>query len=73
GEYCDRIVLVHDGRIRRDGGASDVITAAEIRNSYGAEVSVDVSTDGRPRVTPGSQRTIERPTAPPNPSRFELS
>jgi len=50
--YCDRLVLLDEGRIAADGDPSEVVTAARIREVYGAEVLVDDDTpSGRPRVT----------------------
>lgn len=50
--YCDRLVLLSDGRIVADGAPSEVVTATRIRDVYGAEVLVDNQTpSGRPRVT----------------------
>ncbi len=55
-EYCDRIVLMHEGRIRADGPPEQVITATTIRQVYGVTVLVEASGDGRPRVSPLSRR-----------------
>jgi len=58
--YCDRLVLLDEGRIAADGSPSEVVTAQRIREVYGAEVLVDRETpSGRPRVTllaPGRER-----------------
>ena len=55
-EYCDRIVLMHEGRIRADGPPHEVITATTIRQVYGVTVLVEAAGDGRPRVSPLSRR-----------------
>lgn len=51
--YCDRLILMRDGRIHSRGRPEEVITEQNITEAYGARVSVDCSPDtGRPRVTP---------------------
>ncbi|MGQ9730738.1 MAG: heme ABC transporter ATP-binding protein [Candidatus Zipacnadales bacterium] len=50
--YCDRLVLLHEGRIVAEGSPHEVISAERIREVYGAAVVVDTATpSGRPRVT----------------------
>ena len=50
--YCDRVVLLREGRIAADGSPGEVVTAERIREVYGAQVLVDTDTpSGRPRVT----------------------
>jgi iron complex transport system ATP-binding protein len=50
--YCDRLVLLRDGRVAADGTPSEVVTVHRIREIYGAQVLVDEATpSGRPRVT----------------------
>ncbi|HJN17503.1 MAG TPA: heme ABC transporter ATP-binding protein [Armatimonadota bacterium] len=50
--YCDRIVLLRDGRVVAEGPPTQVITAERIADVYGATVLVDDATPhGRPRVT----------------------
>jgi iron complex transport system ATP-binding protein len=38
--YCDRLLLLHEGRMVRLGKPSDVITSSTIRSVYGAEATV---------------------------------
>jgi len=50
--YCDRIILLRDGRIVDEGTPGAVLTVDRIAEVYGAEVLVDEATpSGRPRVT----------------------
>ncbi len=36
-QYCDRLILIHDGRIHSQGKPAEVITDANIKQVYGAE------------------------------------
>jgi iron complex transport system ATP-binding protein len=36
-QYCDRLVLIHDGHIQAEGKPSEVITGANIKQVYGAQ------------------------------------
>ncbi len=50
--YCDRLVLLRDGRVADEGHPNDVVNAGRIKEVYGASVLVDRETpSGRPRVT----------------------
>ncbi len=50
--YCDRIVLLKDGRIAAAGPVGEVITEIAIRGTYGTEVLVDRHPrTGSPRIT----------------------
>ena len=50
--YCDRLILLRDGRIVDEGTPGAVLTVDRIAEVYGAEVLVDEATpSGRPRVT----------------------
>ncbi|SDD53605.1 hypothetical protein [Natrinema hispanicum] len=54
--YCDRLVLLHDGRIY-DAGSLEILTPDTIRTVYGANVSV-VHHDGERVIVPDtSSRT----------------
>lgn len=37
-QYCDRLLMIRDGRIVADGTPADVLTAEKIRDVYGADV-----------------------------------
>jgi iron complex transport system ATP-binding protein len=55
--YCDRLVLLHGGKIAADGSPADVLRPEPIRSVY--EVEVDVRADpssGRPFVIPLAPR-----------------
>jgi iron complex transport system ATP-binding protein len=50
--YCDRIILLKDGRIEATGPVEAVITEQNIRETYGTEVLVDRHPrTGSPRIT----------------------
>ncbi len=50
-QYCDRLVLIHNGRIHTQGTPEEVITAANIKEVYGAEECVYTHpANGRPAV-----------------------
>ena len=36
-QYCDRLILIYNGRVHAEGTPAEVITAANIREVYGAE------------------------------------
>jgi iron complex transport system ATP-binding protein len=51
--YCDRIVLLQDGRIHSMGCPEDVITKENIRGVYGIDVAVGCNpVTGLPQITP---------------------
>ena len=56
GEYCDRILLMHEGRIHTDGLPCEVITEETVRSVYAVTVQVESTAEGRPRVSPISNR-----------------
>ncbi len=39
-QYCDRMVMLNGGRVYAEGTPSDILTAANIKDVYGAEVCV---------------------------------
>jgi iron complex transport system ATP-binding protein len=52
GQYCDRLVLLHEGRAYRTGRPEEVLTPEHIRAVYGCEVLIDRHPmAGTPRVT----------------------
>lgn len=51
--YCDRVVLLHEGRILAAGVPSEVLTAAVVRRVYGERVTVvGHPASGRPLIVP---------------------
>ncbi|NLN77584.1 MAG: ABC transporter ATP-binding protein [Armatimonadetes bacterium] len=54
GQYCDRLLMIGQGRVQADGSAEDVITSDNIRKVYGTEVWVRKHpTTSRPYVIAG--------------------
>ncbi len=51
-EFCDRLLLLHQGRIDRTGTPGEVITRETIERVYGCEVWVDRHpASGTPRIS----------------------
>jgi iron complex transport system ATP-binding protein len=50
-QYCDHLILLHEGGIRAEGTPSQVVTQENIREVYGAGSSV-YSIDGLPAILP---------------------
>ncbi|MGE0638767.1 MAG: ABC transporter ATP-binding protein [Thermoanaerobaculia bacterium] len=60
-EYCDRVVLLSDGRAAAAGEADEVLTYANLTAVYGTEIYVDLNDiTGRLVVTPLSGRARAR-------------
>lgn len=51
GRYCDRLLLLDQGRIVADGAPADVLTRDHLRTVYGIDAHVDLSGDW-PSITP---------------------
>ncbi len=59
-QYCDRIILLSNGRVYKVGTPEEVITWENIEGVYGCIVLVDKNpVTGKPRITPVS-KDIER-------------
>ncbi|MGH7786933.1 MAG: heme ABC transporter ATP-binding protein [Candidatus Binatia bacterium] len=59
--YCDRLLLLHDGRIARAGAPAEVITYANLTEVYGTEVYVAMNDiTGTLNVLPLSREYRER-------------
>ena len=55
-EYCDRLILLKNGKAYKDGPPREVITEADIREVYEANVVVsDNPITGAPHITPISE------------------
>ena len=50
--YCDRLILMCGGKVRADGQPAEVITSEHLRSVYGADVDIELTAGGRPRVSP---------------------
>ena len=65
--YCDRLVLLKEGRIVAQGAPADVLTAAHIADVYGARVWVRCHpTSGRPLVLALPEPLTDLHPAPPS-------
>ncbi|MFO0773785.1 MAG: ABC transporter ATP-binding protein [Nitrospiraceae bacterium] len=50
--YCDRLLMMRDGRLAYQGAPNELICADIMRDIYGCEVLIDVHPQtGRPRIT----------------------
>jgi iron complex transport system ATP-binding protein len=58
-QFCDRLVLLAEGRIVADGQARSVLTEQAIRDHYGAEVKVLDDPEGGLVIIP-----LRRPVVP---------
>jgi iron complex transport system ATP-binding protein len=51
-EFCDRLILLREGRIYKMGAPEEVITQETIKTVYGCEVWVDQNpVSGMPRIS----------------------
>jgi len=61
-QYCDHMLLLHQGRLLADGSPQQVITAQRVRQAYGAEVTVKSHPlTGRPYFTLLSRLPLPAP------------
>jgi ABC-type multidrug transport system ATPase subunit len=51
-QYCDRLVLLKDGRVRCQGRPSEVLTAEVVETIYGVRAAIHTDEKGRPYVLP---------------------
>ncbi|MCX5115711.1 ABC transporter ATP-binding protein [Micromonospora sp. NBC_00362] len=49
-QYCDRLVLLSDGRVVAAGTPVEVLTTSQIEQVYQVRTDVDITADGRPRI-----------------------
>ncbi|HXU89245.1 MAG TPA: ABC transporter ATP-binding protein [Methylomirabilota bacterium] len=49
-ELCDRLLLLHEGRVARVGTPAEVLEQALLERVFGARVAVDKTSSGRPSV-----------------------
>lgn len=58
--YCDRILLLDNGRVCKVGSPEDVVTGENIEGVYGCRVLVDKNpVTNKPRITPLSKKVGE--------------
>jgi iron complex transport system ATP-binding protein len=50
-QYCDHLILLHEGSIRAEGTPAEVVTQANVREVYGAGSQV-YSIEGLPAILP---------------------
>jgi iron complex transport system ATP-binding protein len=58
-QYCDRVVLLKDGRIRCQGLPEEVLTGETVEEIYGVRVVVKKDEYGRPVILPRRAETSE--------------
>jgi iron complex transport system ATP-binding protein len=51
-QYCDRIVLLKNGRVRYEGSPRDILTEEVVEEIYGVRAAVKADEYGRPFVLP---------------------
>jgi iron complex transport system ATP-binding protein len=51
-QYCDRIVLLKDGKLRYQGVPAAILTESIVEEIYGVRAAVKIDEDGRPYVLP---------------------
>ncbi|UXW86206.1 ABC transporter ATP-binding protein [Microbacterium azadirachtae] len=57
---ADRIVLLHDGRVRADGTPAEVLTGEHLSAAYGLPIDTAIDDDGRVRVIPRGRHGVRR-------------
>jgi iron complex transport system ATP-binding protein len=63
-QYCDRIVLLKDGRLRRQGLPGEALTAEVVEEIYGVRAVVKQDEYGRPVILPRRAESAGGPAAP---------
>jgi iron complex transport system ATP-binding protein len=51
-QYCDRLVLLKDGRLRHQGRPAEVLTSEVVEKIYGIKAAICTDENGRPYVLP---------------------
>jgi iron complex transport system ATP-binding protein len=51
-QYCDRIVLLKNGRLRYEGSPADILTGEVVEDIYGIKAVVKIDEYGKPFVLP---------------------
>ncbi|MDR3146345.1 MAG: ABC transporter ATP-binding protein [Treponema sp.] len=58
-QYCDRIVLLKNGRLRYEGSPAAILTEAVVEEIYGIRAAVKTDEYGRPFVLPRRAAAVE--------------
>jgi iron complex transport system ATP-binding protein len=61
-QYCDRIVLLKNGRLRYEGSPANILTGEVVEDIYGIKAVVKTDEHGRPFVLPRRVSPEERVT-----------
>ncbi|MFD6698571.1 MULTISPECIES: ABC transporter ATP-binding protein [unclassified Microbacterium] len=62
---ADRVVLLHDGRVRAFGTPAEVLTGENLSAAYGLRIDTALDDDGRVRVIPRGRHSARRPAREP--------
>ncbi|MGO4680758.1 ABC transporter ATP-binding protein [Microbacterium sp. 2MCAF23] len=62
---ADRVVLLHNGRVRADGTPAEVLTAENLSAAYGLRIDTALDDDGRVRVIPRGRHDARRSAREP--------
>lgn len=65
---ADRVVLLHDGRVRADGTPAEVLTGENLSAAYGLRIDTALDDDGRVRVIPRGRHVARLPAREPQPA-----
>ena len=65
---ADRVVLLHDGRVRACGTPAEVLTGENLSAAYGLRIDTLLDDDGRVRVIPRGRHSARRPVPEPQPA-----
>jgi iron complex transport system ATP-binding protein len=60
-QYCDRILLLKEGRLRFEGTPEETLTEEILEEIYGIRVAVRIDENGRPVALPRRSSAAERP------------
>ncbi|TWE11774.1 iron complex transport system ATP-binding protein [Rudaeicoccus suwonensis] len=56
GQFCDRLTLLHHGRVEAEGTPREVVTRERVQQVYDASVDVTLGIDDRPVVVPARRQ-----------------
>lgn len=62
---ADRVVLLHDGRVRADGSPEEVLTSENLSAAYGLRIDTTLDENGRVRVIPRGRHRPHHPQREP--------